>query len=217
MEIDLLKNYPKTKRNLDKRLLEKTTEIIKIARKFDEDFFDGDRKYGYGGFSYNPKYWTAVVRDLVNYYKLKPGSKVLDVGCAKGFMLFDLKRQFPEIEVRGIDISNYAIKNAHEKIKEFLKVGNATKIEFEDNYFDLVISINTVHNLDFEDCKRSIKEISRVSKKNSFLTVDAFNSEEEKERMHMWNLTAKTIMSVDDWKKTFIDIDYNGDYFWFIP
>lgn len=217
MEIDLLKNYPKTKRNLDKRLSEKTTEIIKIARKFDEDFFDGDRKYGYGGFSYNPKYWTVVVRDLVNYYKLKPGSKVLDVGCAKGFMLFDLKRQFPEIEVRGIDISNYAIKNAHEKIKEFLKVGNATKIEFEDNYFDLVISINTVHNLDFEDCKRSIKEISRVSKKNSFLTVDAFNSEEEKERMHMWNLTAKTIMSVDDWKKTFIDIDYNGDYFWFIP
>jgi ubiquinone/menaquinone biosynthesis C-methylase UbiE len=217
MEINLLKNYPKIKRNLDKRLSEKTTEVIQTARKFGEDFFDGDRKYGYGGFSYNPKYWTEVVRDFVSYYKLQPGSKVLDVGCAKGFMLFDLKRQFPEIEVRGIDISDYAIKNAHEKIKEFLKVGDAKKIQFEDNYFDLVISINTVHNLEFEDCKRSIKEISRVSKKNSFLTVDAFNNKEEKERMHMWNLTAKTIMSVDDWKKTFIDIDYKSDYFWFIP
>ena len=196
MEINLLKNYPKVKRNLDKRLSEKKTEVIQTARKFGEDFFDGDRKYGYGGFSYNPKYWTEVVKDFVSYYKLEPGSKVLDVGCAKGFMLFDLKRQFPEIEVRGIDISDYAIKNAHEKIKEFLKVGDAKKIQFEDNYFDLVISINTVHNLEFEDCKTSIKEISRVSKKNSFLTVDAFNSKEEKERMHMWNLTAKTIMSL---------------------
>jgi SAM-dependent methyltransferase len=217
MELDLLRNYPKPKRNLDKRLSEKTSEVVQIARKFGEKFFDGERKYGYGGFSYNPRYWTEVVKDFVSHYKLKPGSKVLDVGCAKGFMLFDLKRQFPEIEVKGIDISDYAIKNGQEEVKEFLSVGDATKIEFEDNYFDLVISINTVHNLDFENCKRSIQEISRVSKKNSFITVDAFNNEEEKERMYMWNLTAKTIMSVDDWKKTFIDIDYNGDYFWFIP
>ena len=217
MEVDLLKNYPKPKRNLEKRLSEKTPKAVEIARKFGEEFFDGERKYGYGGFSYNPKYWTEVVRDFVSYYKLKPGSKVLDVGCAKGFMLFDLKRQFPEIEVRGIDISNYAIKNSHEEIKDFLNIGDATKIDYEDNYFDLVISINTIHNLDYENCKKSIQEILRVSKKNSFLTVDAFSNEEEKKRMHMWNLTAKTIMSIDDWKKTFIDIGYNRDYFWFIP
>jgi ubiquinone/menaquinone biosynthesis C-methylase UbiE len=217
MEIDLLKKYPRPKRNLEKRLSEKTTETIEVARKFDKEFFDGDRKYGYGGFFYNSKYWTEVVKDFVNYYKLKPGSKVLDVGCAKGFMLFDLKRQFPEIDVTGIDISDYAIKNAQQEVKEFLSVGDATKIKFADNYFDLVISINTVHNLDLEDCKRSIQEISRVSKKYSFITVDAFNNEEEKERMYMWNLTAKTIMSVDDWKKTFNNINYSGDYFWFIP
>ena len=217
MEVDLLKNYPKPKRNLEKRLSEKTLKAVEIARKFGEEFFDGERKYGYGGFSYNPKYWTEVVRDFVSYYKLKPGSKVLDVGCAKGFMLFDLKRQFPEIEVRGIDISNYAIKNSHKEIKDFLNIGDATKIDYEDNYFDLVISINTIHNLDYENCKKSIQEILRVSKKNSFLTVDAFSNEEEKKRMHMWNLTAKTIMSIDDWKKTFIDIGYNRDYFWFIP
>ena len=95
-------------------------------------------------------------------------------------MLFDLKRQYPEIEIKGIDISDYAIKNSHPEIKNFLSVGDAKKLEFEDNYFDLVISVNTVHNLDIDDCKKSIQEISRVSKKNSFLTVDAFKNWKKK-------------------------------------
>ena len=217
MEIDLLSKYPKPIRNVDKRVLEKNSEIVKTARQFGKDFFDGDRKYGYGGFSYNPKYWTEVVKDFVSYYKLGPKAKVLDVGCAKGYMLYDFKREFKDIEVYGIDVSKYAIDNCHPEVKDFLKVGNAKNIEFEDNYFDLVISINTVHNLDLDDCIDSIKEISRVSKSNSFITVDAFNSEEEKKRMYKWNLTAKTIMSVSDWKKLFKEIDYYGDYYWFIP
>ncbi|MDA7697774.1 class I SAM-dependent methyltransferase [Candidatus Pelagibacter sp.] len=217
MEIDLLKNYPKPKRNLEKRLSEKNSNVVQTARKFGKDFFDGDRKYGYGGFSYNPKYWTEVVKDFVKYYKLVPGSKILDVGCAKGFMLYDLRRQFPKIEIAGIDISDYAIQNCHPEIKDYVKVGDAKKIDFDNDYFDLVISINTVHNLDYEDCKKSINEISRVTKKNAFITVDAFNDEEEKNRMYKWNLTAKTIMSVNEWKKTFNNIGYNGNYFWFIP
>ncbi len=216
-EINLLSKYPKSKRNLDERNTNKSEQNVLIARKFGKEFFDGERKYGYGGLSYNSKYWTEVVKDFVNYYNLKPGSKVLDVGCAKGFMLFDLKRQYPEIEIKGIDISDYAIENSHPEIKNFLSVGDAKKLEFDDNYFDLVISVNTVHNLDIDDCIKSIQEISRVSKKNSFLTVDAFNNAEEKKRMYMWNLTAKTIMSVQEWKKMFKDIGYNGDYYWFIP
>jgi ubiquinone/menaquinone biosynthesis C-methylase UbiE len=217
MEVDLLKNYPKPKRNLEKRLLDKSPEIIKIAREFDKDFFDGDRKYGYGGFSYNPRFWGDVVIDIVNFYKLKPDAKILDVGCAKGFLVYDFMRQYPHLKAFGIDVSKYAIDNCNPEVKDFLKVGNAKNIEFEDNYFDLVISINTVHNLDLDDCINSIKEISRVSKSNSFITVDAFNSEEEKKRMYKWNLTAKTIMSVSDWKKLFKEIDYYGDYYWFIP
>ena len=217
MEVDLLKNYPKPKRNLEKRLLDKSPEIIKIAREFGKDFFDGDRKYGYGGFSYNPRFWGDVVIDIINFYKLKPDAKILDVGCAKGFLVYDFIRQYPQLKVFGIDVSKYAIDNCHPEVKDFLKVGNAKNIEFEDNYFDLVISINTVHNLDLDDCIDSIKEISRVSKSNSFITVDAFNSEEEKKRMYKWNLTAKTIMSVSDWKKLFKEIDYYGDYYWFIP
>ncbi len=217
MEIDLLKNYPKSKRNLDKRLSEKSPEIVKIARKFGKEFFDGDRKYGYGGLSYNPKYWENVVKDFVNYYKLKADAKILDVGCAKGYMLYDFKRQYPGLEIYGIDISEYAIDNCHPEVKNNLQVGYAENLKFEDNFFDLVISINTVHNLELEDCISSIKEISRVSKGNSFITVDAYNSDEEKERMFKWNLTAKTIMSTNEWKDTFKKIGYNGNFYWFIP
>jgi ubiquinone/menaquinone biosynthesis C-methylase UbiE len=217
MEIDLLKNYPKPKRNLDKRLQEKTPEIVKIAREFGKEFFDGDRKYGYGGFTYNQKFWDIVVRDFVEYYKIKPNAKILDVGCAKGYMIYDFKRQYPQLELHGIDISNYAIENCHPSVKENLKVGNAKSLDFEDNYFDLVISINTVHNLELEQCINSIKEISRVSKNNSFITVDAYNTDEQKERMFKWNLTAKTIMSTDGWKDLFKKIGYNGNFYWFIP
>lgn len=217
MEIDLLKNYPKSKRNLDKRLSEKSPEIVKIAREFGKDFFDGDRKFGYGGLTYNPKYWTNVVKDFIEYYKIKPDAKILDVGCAKGYMIYDFKRQYPGLEIHGLDISEYAIKNCHPEVKDNLQVGKAESLKFEDNYFDLVISINTVHNLELKDCVASIKEISRVSKGNSFITIDAYNSDEEKERMFKWNLTAKTIMSTNDWKNTFKKIGYNGDFYWFIP
>ena len=216
-EIDLLIKYPKAKRDLSKRLESKTEEVRSVARKFDKEFFDGDRKFGYGGFSYNPKYWSKVVRDFTNYYKLNDNSKILDIGCAKGFMLYDFYKLNPKLDLHGIDISKYAIDNSVPEIKNKLQVANATKLPYEDNFFDLVIAINTIHNLDKHECEIALKEISRVSKKNSFITVDAFNNEDEKKRMYAWNLTAKTIMSVKDWKKFFLDSKYNGDFFWFIP
>lgn len=216
-EIDLLAKYPKAKRDLTKRLESKTEDVRLVARKFDKDFFDGERKFGYGGFSYNPRYWSEVVKDLSNYYNLNNESKILDVGCAKGFMLYDFYKLNPNLDLYGIDISKYAIDNSVPEIKHKLQVANAIKLPYEDNFFDLVISINTIHNLDKVECAIALKEISRVSKKNSFLTVDAFNNEDEKKRMYAWNLTAKTIMSIKDWKKFFSDSKYNGDFFWFIP
>ena len=216
-EIDLLKNYPKAKRDLTQRLESKTEEVRSVARKFDKEFFDGERKFGYGGFSYNPKYWSGVVKDFSDYYNLVDGSKILDVGCAKGFMLYDFYKQNPNLDLYGIDISKYAIDNSVPEIKYKLKVANATNLPYEDNYFDLVISINTVHNLNKIECATALREISRVSKKNAFLTVDAFNNEDEEKRMYAWNLTAKTIMSVDEWIKFFDQKNYDGDYFWFIP
>lgn len=216
-EIDLLARYPRAQRNLLERLESKSEEVRSVARRFDFEYFDGDRNYGYGGFSYNPKYWSGVVRDFIKEYELTSESSVLDVGCAKGFFLYDLKRAVPGIKITGLDISEYAIRNAIPEVKENLHVGNATQLDFPDSSFDLVISINTIHNLNREDCKIALKEIERVSTGHSFITVDAYRNAQEKERMEAWNLTALTMMSDTEWKKFFEEAGYTGDFFWFIP
>ncbi len=216
-EVNLLKNYPSSNRDLSKRAKEKTPEDREIARQFGSQFFDGERKYGYGGFYYNEKFWQNVIPDFIEFYNLNDQSQILDVGCAKGFMLYDFKRFLPNANLMGIDVSGYAISNAKEEIKQSVSVGNANNLMFKDNTFDLVLSINTVHNLELKECVKALKEIQRVSKGNSFLTVDAFRNDEEKEKMFNWNLTAKTILSVDDWKSLFQDVGYEGDYYWFIP
>jgi ubiquinone/menaquinone biosynthesis C-methylase UbiE len=217
IEIDLLAKYPKAKRDLNLRLESKTEETRTIARKFGKEFFDGDRSFGYGGFLYNPKYWSEVVKDFVSFYKLTDYNKILDVGCAKGFMLYDFKKLNKSFELHGVDISKYAITSSIEDVRQNLKIADAQNLPYEDNYFDLVISINTIHNLSKEGCSKSLKEIQRVTKKNSFITVDAYRNEEEKKRMLEWNLTAKTIMPVSEWIKFFKKEKYNGDYYWFIP
>jgi len=216
-EIDLLINYPKAKRNVEERGASKSEEDRALARQFGKDFFDGDRKNGYGGFKYMPKFWQPVIPTFQDYWNLDSNSSLLDVGCAKGFMLYDLSLAIPNIKIAGIDISEYAISNAIEEVKPFLSVANAMSLPFDDNSFDVVISINTVHNLDREECAKALQEIERVSKGKSFITVDAYRNEEEKNRMFAWNLTAKTIMSVEEWKEFFDKIGYTGDYYWFIP
>ena len=216
-EIDLLINYPKTKRNLEERLASKTDADRAIARQFGRDFFDGDRNHGYGGFNYMPRFWQPVIPTFKDYWDLTPNSSLLDVGCAKGFMLHDLAESIPGITLKGIDISEYAIKNAMVDMKLHLQVANATQLPFPDKTFDVVISINTVHNLDRNDCAKALQEIERVSRGHSFITVDAYRNDDEKERMNAWNLTAKTIMSVEEWITFFKDVGYTGDYFWFIP
>lgn len=216
-EIDLLKNYPRAKRDLSKRAADKTEADRQIARKFGKDFFDGDRRHGYGGFNYNSKFWTPVVPDFQKYFDLTSNDKILDVGCAKGFMLHDFSRLIPGISVSGVDVSDYAIENSLTDMKPFLKVADAKSIPFTENEFNLVISVNTVHNLELDECVEALQEIERVSKGGSFITVDAYRNDEEKERMMAWNLTAKTIMSVNQWKELFSEIGYTGDYYWFIP
>ncbi|MDB4041883.1 class I SAM-dependent methyltransferase [Methylophilaceae bacterium] len=216
-EIDLLENYPKAKRNLDERLASKNEIDRAVAREFGREFFDGDRNHGYGGFNYMPRFWQPVIPTFKEYWNLTPDSSLLDVGCAKGFMLHDLTTLIPGITVKGVDISEYAIDNVMEDMKPHTQVANAMHLPFADDAFDVVISINTVHNLDLNECGKALQEIERVSRGKSFITVDAYRNEEEEERMYAWNLTAKTIMSVDEWIKFFKEVNYNGDYFWFIP
>lgn len=215
-EINLLDQYPRSKRPIDERAKLITEEHRQVARQFGKDFFDGDRLYGYGGYNYHPRFWQATVKRFRDHYNLLEDAAVLDVGCGKGFMLYDFKELMPEMTIAGIDISEYAIANAKEEVKQFVRVGDAKELPYPDNSFDLVISITTVHNLPLEDCKRSLAEIQRVTRKNAFITVDAWRNETEKRRMEQWNLTALTYMHVDDWVKLFAEVGYEGDYYWFI-
>ena len=216
-EVDILVNYPKAKRDLSARLESKSEESRAIGRKFGFDYFDGDRNHGYGGFNYLERFWQPVIPTIIENYQINNSSVVLDVGCAKGFFLYDLKQELPGISISGIDISEYAIENAKPEVKENLQVANATKLPFKDDSFDFVMSINTLHNLNREDCAISLQEIERVSRGDSFITVDAYRNDEEKARMEAWNLTALTMMAVDEWKEFFLEIGYTGDFYWFIP
>jgi ubiquinone/menaquinone biosynthesis C-methylase UbiE len=158
-----------------------------------------------------------VIPTFKQYWNLTEKSIILDVGCAKGFMIHDLAESIQGITVRGIDISQYAIDNVIEDMRPNVQVSNAISLPFESDFFDVVISINTIHNLEQDECAVALQEIQRVSKKHSFITVDAYRNEDEKKRMYDWNLTAKTIMSTDDWVNFFREVGYTGDYYWFIP
>jgi SAM-dependent methyltransferase len=215
-EINLLDLYPKSKRPIDERGKLVSEEHRRVARSFGREYFDGERLYGYGGYSYHPRFWKDTVKHFRDHYQLSPKAAVLDVGCAKGFMMHDFKELMPEMTIRGIDVSTYALLEAIPDMKPFIETANAKTLPFPDNSFDLVISINTIHNLDLADCKEAIREIQRVTRKHSFITVDAWHTEEERERLLKWNLTALTYMHVDEWKKLFAEVGYTGDYYWFI-
>jgi len=216
-EVDLLANYPRPKRDVEGRGASKTEEDRAIARQFGEAFFDGDRRYGYGGFNYAARFWQPVVPTFQEHFGLNSASKVLDVGCAKGFMLHDMAQLIPGITVKGVDISEYAISHVIEDMRPHVQVANATDLPFEDGSFDLVISINTIHNLPRPECGQALREITRVSRNGAFVTVDAYRTDEEAKRMWAWNLTARTIMHTEEWKAFFSEVGYTGDYFWFIP
>lgn len=215
-EINLMDRYPRSKRPIEERAKLVTDEHRRIGSQFGKEYFDGDRLYGYGGYYYHPRFWKETVKRFRDHYKLADDASVLDVGCGKGFMLHDFKELTPNLTIAGIDISQYAIENSIELVKSFLQVGNAIELPYEDNSFDLVIAITTIHNLPLEECKQSLREIQRVSRKHSFITVDAWRNDEERERMQKWNLTALTYMHVDDWKKLFKEVGYTGDFYWFI-
>ena len=213
VELNLLARYPRVKRDIATRGMEKTSEDIEVARRFGKDFFDGDRRYGYGGYTYSATRWVGVVEDLIGHYA--PIESVLDVGCAKGYMVEEFANQIPNITIAGIDISEYAIK--HAVMKPFVSVGNARDLSrFRDKSFDLVVSINTVHNLGRHGCIHALEEIERVGKQ-AYITVDAYRTEEERQRMFDWNLTALTILHADEWLELFKEAGYTGDYGYWLP
>ena len=212
-ETNLMLHYPSGKGRAAERPAI-TEQDKRISKQFGRDYFDGDRRHGYGGFSYHPRFWTDTVRHIRDVYQLPEDAAILDIGCAKGFMLYDFMLLMPQARVAGIDVSSYAIENALEPVRPFVEVGNAKALPYDDQSFDLVLSINTIHNLPYDECKQSLREIQRVSRRHAFVMVDAFRTEQQRQAMLQWVLTAETMLSTADWLKLFAEAGYTGDYSW---
>lgn len=175
LKINLLESFPNIKRDIKSRLINKD-ENRRIALEFGKEYFDGSREQGYGGYVYDGR-WEKVAKRIIELFDLKKDSKFLDIGCAKGFLMHDMKRLNLGIDVHGVEISDYAITNSMPDIKNKIIKCSCEKLPFEDNYFDAVVAINVIHNLDLTGCKNSIKEIQRVSGGKAFIQVDAFRDE----------------------------------------
>ncbi len=212
-----LKNYiaslhQSSKRDYLSRMNDNKIECMIEAKKYGINYWDGDRRYGYGGYKYIENRWKPLAEDLINNYNLSSDSKVLDVGCGKGYLLYEIKKLIPNIKIYGIDNSDYGILNSHHEIKSFIFKQKAEDVlPFEDDEFDLVISITTLHNLRIFDLEKSLQEIQRVGK-NGYLVVESYRNERELFNLECWALTCESFFDVDEWIWLFEKFGYHGDY-----
>jgi ubiquinone/menaquinone biosynthesis C-methylase UbiE len=214
-EVNLLRSLPVTVRDVAARGKSKTPERIAVAREFGERYFDGAREFGYGGYRYDGR-WIPVARDIVRHFNLKPGDRVLDVGCAKGFLVKDLLSVCPGLEVFGLDISEYAILHCEPETTGRLHLGSATHLPFPNKSFAAVISINTIHNLDAEDAVLALREVERLAPGRGFVQVDSYHTQAQKDSFMQWVLTARCHDYPAGWHRLFERAGYTGDWYWTI-
>jgi protein-L-isoaspartate(D-aspartate) O-methyltransferase len=204
--------HKSTKRDYLARVTERDkADVAELALKWDYDYWDGSRQTGYGGYRYDGR-WRKVADAMVSAYGLKPGMRVLDVGCGKGFLLHDLREACPGIEVAGIDISAYAIEHAMESVRPYLQAGTAAKLSYPDRSFDLIISITTLHNLFLYDLWSALQEIERVGRAHKYICVEAYRNEREKVNLMYWQLTCRAFHTPEEWVWLFRKAGYAGDY-----
>jgi len=204
--------HKKTKRNYLERMNNEKIFSMNIARKYGKDYWDGKRRYGYGGYSYIPNLLEPIAIKIIKNFNLSNNSKILDVGCGKGFMLYEIKRLLPKITVKGFDISAYAIKNAKQEVKEKLFVHKAQdKYPFKNKYFDLVISFNCLHNLKIYEIKEAVSEINRVAKK-SFIVMESYKNTKQLFNLQCWALTANAFFERSEWLWILKNFNYDGFY-----
>ena len=214
-EVDLLRSLPRTKRNIQKRAEDKDPFVIAKSKEFGEEYWDGERKYGYGGYRYDGR-WRSVARDIIAHFSLNPGMRVLDVGCGKGFLVKDLMLECPGLEAFGLDISRYALIHCEKEVIGRLHLGSAESLPFPDGSFDCVLSINTIHNLHRPRAVIAMREIQRLSGGRAFVQVDSYRTSEQKEIALSWILTAEFHDYPEGWLKLYAEAGYTGDYYWTI-
>lgn len=212
---DLMRAIPRGPRPISERVVA-SPEDREYHWDLGQEYFDGTRAQGYGGYKYDGR-WMPVARNIFEEYKLPANARILDIGCAKGFLISDIKELYPDSEPMGLDISPYALGEARENIRDSLILGNAAALPFEDQYFDFVFSNNSLHNImDIDTTIASLREIQRVAKA-AWISIGAYETPEEKERLDTWAVVATTYLHTDDWREMFRRAGYNHDYFWFKP
>jgi len=203
--------HTSTKRDYVQRVVEHDkAECAEIAKQWGFDYWDGDRKYGFGGYTYDGR-WRPVADEMVAHYRLKAGDRVLDVGCGKAFLLYEFTEAVPGIEVAGIDISEYGIDNAKDEVKPHLQLSSATELPWPDGHFDFVYSLNTFHNLKNFELMAAVKEMQRVGKGNRYICVESYRNEREKANLLYWQLTCETFYAPDEWLWFYGQASYEGD------
>lgn len=201
-----------TTRNYLERVVEHDkAACAEVAAQWGKDYWDGDRRYGYGGYRYDGR-WRRVAEEMVRHYGLRRGASILDVGCGKGFLLYEFTQVLRGAQVAGLDISEYAIANAKEEVKAFLHVGTAAQLPFADRSFDLVVSVNTLHNLYICDLWSALKEIERVGRGARYVVVEAYRNEREKVNLMYWQLTCRAFHTPAEWEWIYAQTSYTGDY-----
>ena len=204
--------HKKTKRNYIRRMVDDKVYCMKIAKKYGKDYWDGDRRYGYGGYKYIENYHTYLAKKLIVDYNLNSNSKILDIGCGKGYLIYEISKILNSKKVFGCDFSRYAISDAKKEIKNKIFHHDARKkFKFKSNEFDFVFSNTTLHNFKLPDLFNALKEIERISKKK-YICVESYRNEKEQFGVQCWALTAETIIDKVAWKWLFQMTNYTGDY-----
>jgi len=212
-EIDFLSSlHTSTKRDYVQRVVDHDkAHCAEVARKWDADYWDGERQYGYGGYKYDGR-WRSVAEEMAAHYGLKAGDRILDIGCGKAFLLYEFTQVVPGIDVTGIDISKYAIEHAKEEVKPYLYAGDCMKLPFDDGSFDFVFSLNVFHNLRNFELIKAVQEAQRVRRGGAYLCVESYRNESEKVNLLYWQLTCRSFMDTEEWGWEYRNSGYDGDY-----
>lgn len=207
----ITKLHTSTSRTYIDRMNDEKVLCMKKSKEYSLDYWDGNRRFGYGGYKYDGR-WKSVAIDLIQQFSLKDGCKILDVGCGKAFLLYELQQLLPSSTIVGFDSSPYALEHAKEEIKGKLFLHNAKEtFPFDSNEFDLVISLNTLHNLKVYDLKKAVQEIERVGK-NKYLVVEGYRNDEELFNLECWALTCECFFRPDEWTWLYNEWGYTGHY-----